>query len=200
MLMKSHDRRNRESEPPQTVPGEFYQLRVTIRGIEPLIWRRLRVRSDMSLAVLHEVLQAAMGWTDSHLHEFTIDGAVYGLPDPEIEYDDVIDERTAVLGRLVPGAGATFTYRYDFGDSWEHEVVVEEVLQNTGETTLAVCLDGEWRCPPEDCGGATGYRRFLWDRGRFDPAKFDLAAINRALRGVSRRRGRPRAGGGERGV
>lgn len=182
--------------------GDIFELRVTLRDIKPPIWRRLRVPADISLAVLHEILQIAFGWTNSHLHEFLIGDICFGMADIENEIL-LVDERAAPLG-AVACAGSTFLYHYDFGDDWEHDVTVERMMDGDDETIE--CTGGAQACPPEDCGGPHGYARLLevlanpkdaeyaemkeWVGRRFDPEKFNLAAVNKKLATLSRRLGR----------
>ncbi|MBK6840694.1 MAG: plasmid pRiA4b ORF-3 family protein [Gemmatimonadetes bacterium] len=105
---------------------QILQLKVALRRIRPPIWRRLEVSADASLFELHHILQAAMGWTDSHLHLFEQNGVYYGAPDREFGMPMVSERRTRI-GELLPAARARLVYEYDFGDSWEHDVVVEAV-------------------------------------------------------------------------
>jgi hypothetical protein len=148
------------------------------------------------LSMLHSIFQAAMGWEDYHLHSFEIDGERYGMADPEEDDDDDIDEATVVLGELL-SSGTRFFYEYDFGDSWHHEVVVESVDAVPTTLKFAVCVDGERACPPEDCGGTSGYRELVeaignpsqkeqlgytdWAGRAFDPDAFDMSVVNAAL-------------------
>jgi hypothetical protein len=137
-----------------------------------------------------------MGWTNSHLHSFTINGVDYGVPMPEYSFGepDVRDEATVLLSRSVRKEKFKFDYLYDFGDSWEHQVVLEKILERDEAMTYPVCIKGKRACPPEDCGGQWGYSSFVeiiqnpadpehesmleWVGGEFDPEAFDLAAAN----------------------
>ena len=150
------------------------------------------------MAKLHDMIQIAMGWTNSHLHSFTIGDERYGM-----QYDEYpegeIDEKTVKVGRAI-GECHAFLYEYDFGDSWDHEIVVEELVKPARGLKHAVCLDGENACPPEDCGGVYGYADLLqvltdphheehehlmeWAGGPIDPTSFDLVAANAALQCV----------------
>ncbi len=178
--------------------GSPYQLKISLLEIEPEIWRRLLVPRGVRLDRLHEILQVAMGWTNSHLHEFRVGDTRYGEPDPEFDERDVRDERNVRLFEVAPGVNDSFLYEYDFGDSWEHLVVVEKILTRPeGAGDLPVCLAGARACPPEDCGGVPGYESFLqaigdptheehqamltWVGGSFDPEAFDLKSVNRLL-------------------
>lgn len=182
---------------PFPAAGGALELKVTLLEIRPAIWRRLRVPGSLTLRELHHVMQIAVGWTDSHLHEFEIDGRRYGMlaPDGDEFGEPPLDEREFTLGAVVR-PGARFEYAYDFGDDWKHQIIVEK--SPGGQATG--CLDGERAAPPEDCGGPLGYARLLevlaqprhpehrdlhnWVGPHFDPERLDLAAINRALRGA----------------
>lgn len=177
---------------------EIYQLKITLKGSQPPIWRRVQVPADITLAELHDVIQSVMGWTDSHLHAFSIGQTQYGSVDPEFGLDDAEDEEVAVLNQVVQRPKSKFTYEYDFGDSWEHELVLEKILPPEPGARYPRCLDGARHGPPEDCGGIWGYAELLeaiqdpehdsheemleWVGGDFDPEVFDLESINRRLR------------------
>ncbi len=183
---------------PAPPPPTRVQLLVTLSDSDPLVWRRLAVPRTMTLAKLHRVLQAALGWTDSHLHQFVVGDTVYG--DPDLLSDDPLQASTrrTPLGQVAPGVGATLRYEYDFGDGWDHLIIVERLLWHDPGAQWAVCLAGGGACPPEDCGGIGGYADLLatlrrgrgreyrdmlvWLGGPFDPTAFDLAATNRALK------------------
>ena len=142
-----------------------YQLKITLLGIKPPIWRRIQV-SDCTLDVLHEHIQAAMGWMNSHLHHFKLGENLYGDPllmaenFEELGYRDSTRTR---LSEIVPQGGKRFRflYEYDFGDSWEHEVLVESYAPAESGRQYPMCLEGARACPPEDCGGVWGYGDFL---------------------------------------
>lgn len=173
-----------------------YQLKVSLKGIRPPIWRRLQVPCDVTLARLHKVIQIAMGWGGYHFHEFRVGRRRYGVPDPEVPWD-VLSERSARLFQVAPGPKSRIAYTYDFGDGWEHDILVEKVLPAPADTQCPVCTDGRRACPPEDCGGAWGYSEILqalqdpenpdnserldWLGDGFDPEAFDLEGINRRL-------------------
>jgi Plasmid pRiA4b ORF-3-like protein len=105
----------------------IFQLKVQLRVVRPPVRRRVLVPGEMDLAELHEVVQTAMGWSNSHLHEFEVGGARYGIPDPDWGLDEVADESGVKLSRIVR-EGSRLRYAYDFGDGWEHDVIVEKVL------------------------------------------------------------------------
>ena len=191
--------------------GSGYLLKVTLHEVSPPVWRRLRVAADLTLRDLHHVLQIALGWTDSHLHEFEISRKRYGMPDPEEDLGEpALDEKDYPLHRLLR-KGSRLEYHYDFGDSWRHAIVVEDAVSLGANAPKAECLAGAQACPPEDCGGAYGYAELLealgdpsnehhaelleWVGSHFDPEDFDVASVNRELRGAGSsawRRGRER--------
>src|SRR5215218_1206861 len=141
--------------------SRIYQLKVTLRDSKPPIWRRLQVGADTSLEKLHMILQIAMECTDSHLHQFIIDNEYYSQP--EFDLGDfghkVHNEKRVELRQLRLEPKRTFAYEYDFGDSWEHEVLVEKILEREEGIYYPRCVAGKRACPPEDCGGICGYER-----------------------------------------
>jgi len=178
--------------------AQVYQIKVTLNSIRPPIWRRILVPDTMTLLDLHDVIQVVFGWYDSHLHEFTIYNVSYGDPaNDEFGEFDIKDEAKFKLRKFNLAEGARFTYLYDFGDSWEHTLVIEKILPFESEIALPQCIKGKRARPPEDVGGPWGYAGFLeamndpeneehdsymeWFDGEFDPEAFDLAAINRHL-------------------
>ena len=178
-------------------PVEIYQIKVTLRDSQPPIWRRFQVRSDITLAKLHRILQRDMGWEDAHLHQFVIRSQYYGIPDQdEVEPNKTRDEQKYKLSDVVPTEGSQFAYNYDFGDYWQHALVIEKTLPPQEGARYPVCLAGARACPPEDVGGLSGYADYLeamadpgheghenmlqW-RAPFDPESFSLAAVNRQL-------------------
>jgi len=178
-------------------PSQICQLKVTLRGIKPPIWRRILVPHDISLEKLHHVLQTVMGWTDSHLHKFVMAGVKYR--DTSVYVNDGLkNEKRYRLSQLVHTEKAKLSYIYDFGDYWEHELLVEKILPQEGTSTCPVCLAGKRACPPEDCGGPSGYEelleslldpshpdhdeRFEWLPGDFDSEEFNVEAANKILR------------------
>lgn len=177
----------------------IFQIKVTLDNYEPPIWRKLLVSGDTNLAQLHHIIQGAMGWTNSHLHMFIVGKVRFS-----IAYDDVhlielvaIDSQHVALQNIVLRPGFDFIYEYDFGDSWKHTVLVEEILPPDSKQKLPVCIDGERACPPEDIGGVWGYGTFLetiadskhpehqelkeWYGDSFDPEAFDLDLANTRL-------------------
>jgi hypothetical protein len=182
----------------EAILSSMYQLKVTLADVKPPVWRRIRVRGDLSLERLHVVLQRTLGWRDEHLHEWIVGGRRYGIPEPDEPEYEVEDERRLTLREAGPIPGARFEYVYDLGDGWRHHVMVENMDLPDPALRHPECLAGQRACPPENCGGPPGYTEFLeaindpghpeheqrltWVGGRFDPEAFDLAAVNRKLR------------------
>ena len=177
----------------------IYQIKITLNGSKPPIWRRVLVSNNTTLTELHEIIQAVMGWWDYHLHQFTINGKEYGDP----SYDDfgemdIKNEKKYRLKQFVHKEGFKFRYEYDFGDSWLHDLLVEKILPKEKGLDYPVCIKGKRACPPEDVGGVWGYADFQeaianpehdehdsyleWVGGEFDPAAFDLDEVNERLR------------------
>lgn len=175
----------------------IFQLKITLRGTRPPIWRRLVVRNTISLGQFHDSLQVAMGWTDSHLHQFMKGNIHYGTPDPEMP--EVRDERKAKLKDVLLKPKDRILYEYDFGDGWLHDVVLEQVTGAEPQGKYPWVLAGKKACPPEDCGGVYGYYHFLeaftnprdleheqmaeWVGEDFDPDAFDVQDKNRIFHG-----------------
>ena len=178
-------------------------LRIELVGTTPLVWRRITLDGRSSFANLHHVIQAAMGWHDAHLHQFRINNRYIGVPDPESDAPEwhTEDERKMFLNRVLTD-DAVFTYLYDFGDGWEHKLIVEEYDDSDdlrfGDGDAWVDA-GERACPPEDCGGVGGFQDFLeklenepysdeskelhvWAGLDYDPARFDRQAANAAIK------------------
>jgi hypothetical protein len=195
----------REREEPSG-PAAVVQIRIELRRISPRIWRRVLVPADCTLGRLHAVIQAAMGWSDDHLHEFVVDGTTYGSsnPDSPDEDDGGLDEEGVTLAGLGLRTGRRLYYDYDFGDSWEHLITVQRLIvpAPNGWKGVPRCIAGARACPPEDCGGFLGYSHALeilaapereldvddhafkeW-LGTSDPERFDLERVNRRLASV----------------
>lgn len=178
---------------PMHMAQPIYTLKITLRGIRPPIWRRVEVTPDLSLFELHRVIQGAMGWTDSHLHQIIHRGIYYSAPDTEFDMPTVSERRTKVRD-LLERAKDRFTYEYDFGDGWEHDVVLEGIEEAQPGVRYARVTGGKRACPPEDVGGPSGYAEFVaaitdpnheehqsmlaWAGGKFDPEWFDLLTAN----------------------
>jgi|HubBroStandDraft_6_1064221.scaffolds.fasta_scaffold884335_2 hypothetical protein len=179
----------------------IYQIKVTLLGTKPPIWRRLLVPASMTLAKLHDVLQTAMGWAGGHMHEFRTADRHFGIPDPEDRSMgmQVENERSIRLSSVLRSAGTKLIYTYDFGDNWEHAVVLERLLpaQLSLDLEYPICIDGKLACPPDDCGGIPGYYELIealadpehdrheeiseWISDGFDPQAFSVENVNRML-------------------
>jgi len=174
----------------------IYQLKITLKDIEPAIWRRIQIAGDITLFRLHEYIQIVMGWENYHMHEFRINSKRYGRPELEGEAmfgSTVYDGKKYKLCDLV-SEGDTFEYVYDFGDDWRHDIEVEKVLAVEEGIKYPTCLVGERACPPEDCGGPWGYQEMLevlkdpehedyehwrdWVGDGFDPEEFNVDEVN----------------------
>ncbi len=181
---------------------DIYQIKVTLRGTKPPIWRRLLIPSSLTLARLHDVLQTAMGWSGGHMHEFRTADRHFGIPDPEdrsMGMPHVENERTVKLSKVLWRPGAKLIYTYDFGDNWEHAIVLEKLFptQLGFDLEYPVCIDGKLACPPDDCGGIPGYYELIdalahpeherheeiseWISDDFDPQAFSVENVNRML-------------------
>lgn len=181
-------------------PGDaLLQMRITLKDVDrPPVWRQVLIPAAYSLDRVHAVIQAAMGWEDYHLHAFRVGGVGYAPPDPydELGYRDETKVRLADLA----AAATRIEYEYDFGDSWEHELVVEARAVAADDGVYPACIAGEGACPPEDCGGSYSFAELKellagppsaereemleWAGGGYDPARFDLAAANAAVAAV----------------
>jgi hypothetical protein len=139
------------------------QVLVTLDEVPQPVWRRLVVRNDLTFSQLHDVLQAAMGWEDAHLHEFQVGKTSIGAPQPDSLFSDsgpTLDERETTLASGL-GTAKEFRYWYDFGDDWWHSIAIEAALPFDGAAPAAELIDGAGACPPEDCGGPYGYADLL---------------------------------------
>jgi len=173
-------------------------LRIELEGIEPLIWRRVAVRTTITLTALHRVIQAAMGWLDCHLWEFEANDRKYSMliPDDPEWNRRITDATTTKLSTLLTTGMREMSYLYDVGDSWQHRIIVEK-LTAIEPGKYPQFLGGERRCPPEDCGGFPGYYEFLdnigskqskkrkaaldWYGGPYDPDDISEQQIITAL-------------------
>ena len=189
---------------------EIYELEFTLRESEPRIWRRVEVPASIRLSDLHLVVQFTMGWTDSHLHQFAAkNGLRYESKDPDLEPDpSARDEAKTRLKSLLRTPGDHLRYDYDFGDGWEHDIVLLRCRGQDPAFAYPLCLAGERACPPEDCGGLEGYYSILeivadplheeheqmkeWLGDGFDPEAFDRDEVNELLAPVLGVRPSPR--------
>jgi len=181
--------------------SDVLHLRIVLKNCEPKIHRELLVRADITFGELHAHLQAVMGWENAHLHEFKVGATRIGM-EPEDDFfadEELLMEDDVRLFELLPQCKGSFTYWYDFGDDWFHDIKVTVLppVKSQG-LVLPCCIAGSGACPPEDCGGPWGYAEMLeslrtgnaqrkkeirsWLGKAFDPEKFDLEKVNRALR------------------
>lgn len=197
-------------DPPTTVPlpsrrdksdspAPVYQIKVGLRHAKPPIWRRIEVPADVSLAELHQVIQVAFNWQDTHLHMFETPYGDFGFEDAQLGHRA---EEAVTLEQVAPlGEQNKLGYTYDFGDGWEHEILVEKALDRDPTVAYPRCTGGRRAAPPEDCGGIWGYAELLeiladpahprhsdmlaWlgldTAGDFDPNQFDRAAVTQSL-------------------
>ena len=183
--------------------AKLYTMKVTLLDVKPPIWRRFVAPTFMKLDHFHELLQVFMGWDNEHMYAFTINGKRFSTSERGFSVDAVWDKEESYdasdyeLCQLIK-PGMTFHYVYDFGDDWEHEIVVENDTTSKNTKHCFYCIEGKRACPPEDCGGADGYAHLLsilsdpndpeyedrleWLGGRFDSEKFDPNACNRFLK------------------
>jgi hypothetical protein len=179
-------------------PAPVYQIKVGLRGAKPPIWRRLQVPADINLARLHTVIQVAFDWADSHLHVFETPYGDFGSAGAELDHRP---EGPVTLEQVAPGVKSKIRYTYDFGDDWEHDILVEKVLDHDEAVHYPRCIDGRRSAPPDDCGGIWGYAELVeiladsdhpehedkldWlgldDAADFDPIDFAAIEVNQAL-------------------
>ncbi|WP_237225514.1 plasmid pRiA4b ORF-3 family protein [Rubinisphaera sp. JC750] len=201
--MEATDRAFEANQGIGSIPASppIFQFKITLLESTPPIWRRIPFR-DCDLIEFHERIQTAMGWTNSHLYQFKIDGERYG--DPELLNDgfediECFDSTVTKISEIVPKDGKrfSFTYEYDFGDGWQHEVIFEGCLTTEKGVRYPICVEGERACPPEDVGGVWGYEDFLkaiadpnheqhqdyidWT-GNFDPKEFEAGKTTKRTR------------------
>ncbi len=173
------------------------QLKITLKGSKPPIWRRVLIKDTITFKDLHHIIQDAMGWYNCHLYEFDLWGFSIGMP-YEGSFDEIEDASKIKIKKHLNSPGMKFTYTYDFGDDWEHLITVEKIEPITKGEQLPVCIKGKGNCPPEDCGGIWGYYELLetikdkkhpdhedmleWLGGSFDPNEFNIEEINGMLK------------------
>ena len=171
-----------------------HTLKVTLRGVKPPIWRRIEVASEITLAELSTVLEAAMGWFGGHLHAFETNGVTYEPPDPEGGlFRPTADEAEHRLNSVLTSPTFKMRWGYDFGDGWQHTIVVEAIEPADDNASYPRCINGRRACPPEDCGGPWGFEELIdavadpihprhnelaeWLPDNYDPAHFDANEI-----------------------
>ena len=187
------------------IGSEIYQLKVTVLGTNPPIWRCVLAPSSLMLDKVHRMLQIVFGWEDCHMHEFSAGKRRFGKPDPDFGLMGRVQtesERRVSLAELLEKVRSKAIYTYDFGDGWDHQIVLEKILERDPALTYPLCMGGERNGPPEDCGGIPGYYNLLdaiqdpkhpdhddlveWV-GEYDPEAFSIDSVNRKLKGVTRK-------------
>ena len=182
------------------------RIRIELEHIEPRIWRRVEVSVTTNLRALHEIIQAAMPWENYHLYQFAVGDRVYGEPDPEdaIWGRKIYQAKGMRLGTLIDRGVTELLYTYDFGDDWQHRVIVEAVSEADPGADYPLFVDGERTAPPEDVGGPTGFMEFIeaiakrshsqhkdmvrWYGGPFNPTDFGAESIAASLREIALKR------------
>jgi hypothetical protein len=183
---------------PATFPEEVLQLRIQVREIEPPIFRVIQVTSTRTFHLLHEIIQWSFAWKNYHIYEFQVGGARVILPSPDFPEQAGLHPRTTRLGDLLRETVRSFTYTYDFGDDWVHDIAIEKRLPPDPAVRYPICLAGARAGPPEDSGVPGGFEEFLaawsdashprhremrdWVGKHYDPERFDLALINDVLK------------------
>lgn len=180
---------------------DIVQIKITLQDTKPVIWRRIQVKKNITFFELHNTIQIAMGWKNSHMFEFRGNGYSICLPDEMYsemsmgeEIHDVIETK---LSSILKEVNQTLEYEYDFGDGWEHEILVEKFLPIDTSVRYPNCIDGGMNCPPEDCGGTHGFYYLMsvikdkkhpehnetieWLDGGYNPNEFDLEETNKRL-------------------
>ncbi len=177
---------------PKMVSRFILHLQLEPLQISPPIWRRLQISDDCTLRDLHHFIQAAMGWADSHLHEFRLGEQLFLPEQAWLSGETCQDDRKIRLKSLLH-PGDRLRYLYDFGDSWQHVLAVEQQLPNPWGSRWCQVLDGQRACPPEDIGGVSGYLALLAspdfatdllpqrNTQPFDPERFDCYSANNAV-------------------
>jgi hypothetical protein len=184
---------------------EAIQLHISLDGSEPLIWRKVLIPKEISFFKLHQVIQISMGWTNSHLFEFNIEGFKVGISYDhlkDMDVDHLMDSKETYLTEMISEPGECIKYWYDFGDSWMHTINFEKYFPLDKEAQLPYCTSGELNCPPEDCGGIAGFYDLLsnlsnkkhedyksmkrWVGSKYDPSKVDFGKINRRLKNMDK--------------
>jgi hypothetical protein len=181
----------------------LYQMKITLKSIRPPIWRRVVVPSHITFHQLHKVIQAAMGWEDYHLYEFEIGNIIIDLPEDELfpSFREKYDAKKTKISQFFIEEGQKCTYTYDFGDYWQHTILLEKTETSLTPLSHPTCLKGKRACPPEDIGGVYGYMQivdmlnstnvdeeiehfFEWYGGEYDPEYFNIEEVNERLKSI----------------
>lgn len=187
--------------------NDIIQLKVTLQDTEPRIWRRVLVDRGTVFFDFHHILQIAFGWKNSHLFEFRYNNCKISEKSEDFDEDEFgdstfIDSIFVALGAFLIKENQKFIYEYDFGDSWQHEIIVEKFLPADPKQKYPVCIGGEMSCPPEDCGGTHGFEQLLkiiadkkhpeykdmmtWVGKKYDPKYFDKDAVNKKFKSLDK--------------
>lgn len=183
--------------------SQIYQLKISLQESEPLIWRTIQVKSDITFLELHVTIQQAMGWNHSHLFEFRLGDVVIELENEDDDFfdeEDKLNSEVEVLSNHINRKGADFSYIYDLGDNWYHEIKLEAIQEEVKSTKYPVCISGAMNCPPEDCGGVYGFKEKLeilsnesheeyeetaeWMGENYDSTAFSIESANKQLKEV----------------
>ena len=180
---------------------DIYQIQIALADFRPKIWRRILVQSDLPLSDFHLTIQIAMGWENAHLHQFIKNKTFYTeRMEDDWTWNDLknVDYKNLKISDLLIKVKDKIDYEYDFGDSWHHDIILEKILPQDSKSKYPTCIDGQFACPPEDCGGIWGYKNLLeilnnpkheehdeyleWIGGEFDPEAFDKDSINKLFK------------------
>ncbi len=189
--------------------NEIIQLKITIQGTKPPVWRQIQVEKSITFSQLHTILLIVMGWDGGHLYEFLVDGIRISEPSSDDEGwgGGIHDSSKIKLDSLISDSKTKIVYTYDFGDDWEHKIVLEGYHNKDETQYYPVCIDGKQCCPPEDCGGIYAFSELLktlknknhpdyddtleWVGEDYDSEKFDIVKVNKNLRQLNS--GKPKA-------
>lgn len=182
-----------------------YQIKMTLKGAKPPIWRRVIVPANYTFEELHLVIQEAMGWMDMHLYNFEYGNLIIDDLGEDDLFDEIfmsnretLDATEIMIGQILQEEGEKCLYTYDFGDDWEHTIELEKILPFDEELRVPICIKGKRACPPEDCGGMVGFKDMLtilagpndenkselldWLGEDFNPEAFDIELVNKDLK------------------
>lgn len=175
------------------------QLKITLKGTKPPIWRRVLITDNITFETLHRIIQSSMGWYNCHLYEFSLGFNTSIGIQYEGFYEDILDARKIKVSKYLNEKGDKIVYSYDFGDNWEHVLTVEDVGPVISSQEYPSCIKGKGNCPPEDCGGVWGFYELLekinnpkdpehkemleWLGEGYDPTEFKIEEVNRRLKG-----------------
>ena len=182
--------------------NSIYQIKISLDGVKPPIWRRIVVNSDTSLSDFHKIIQTSMGWMNSHLHQFIKGNTFYSNCDDFDDFDFMgtnkqVDYSDISISDILKKEKDKIKYEYDFGDGWEHTILLEEIKENSIKIAHPKCIKGKRACPIEDCGGVWGYQNLTeimndpkhpeyeemaeWIGDVFEPEEFDIDFVNEML-------------------